>query len=127
MVEISILCKGFCVLSLLVLLIQQPRVASGGSILFYMPFVSKSVKITFMPVAEEMASRGHEVAVLMQHGTKNPNPNVKEIIIDGNEFNEMTERVSDEKLKSGADSTPPLMELINTAVVVSMRTILSVP
>ena len=60
-------------------------------------------------------------------GKQDPNPNVKEIVIDGNEFNEMTERVSDEKLKSGADSAPPLMELINTAVVVSIHTILCVP
>ena len=125
MEKIGILCNRLLVLSILVLLMDQPRAVSGGSILFYMPFVSKSIKITFMPVAEEMASRGHEVAVVMQHPTKNPNPNIKEIIIGGNEFIDMTERVSNEKLKSGADATPPLMDMINTAVVVSISIISS--
>ena len=51
---------------------RQP-LASGGNVFFYMPVVSKSIRITFMPVATEMARRGHEVVVLTQHPDKNPN------------------------------------------------------
>ena len=56
---------------------------SGGNVFFYMPVVSKSIRITFMPVATEMAKRGHEVVVLTQHPDKNPNPNITEINVDG--------------------------------------------
>ena len=109
-----------CLISLSVLLLlDKPKFASCGSILFYMPFVSKSIKITFIPVAEEMSKRGHEVVVITQHPGKKPNPNFKEIIVDGNEFDEMTERVSKEKLKSGANADLPVMELIETALMVS--------
>ncbi len=41
-----------------------------GRILFYMPLVSKSMKITFMPLAEELARRGHEVVIIMPHDGK---------------------------------------------------------
>jgi len=34
-----------------------------GHVLFYFPVMPQSAKITFMPVAEELAARGHEVYV----------------------------------------------------------------
>ena len=68
--------------AVLFLLAAILKLASCGSILFYIPFCSKSVKITFMPLAEEMAERGHEVVVVMPFATKKPHPKVKEIIID---------------------------------------------
>ena len=71
-----------------------------------------------MPLAEEMAKRGHEVAVLMPYPTKKPNPKIKEIITDGREWDEMQQSISNEKLKTGADQTPPVFELINTATLV---------
>ncbi len=49
---------------------QKVEVPKTGRILFYMPLVSKSMKITFMPLAEELASRGHEVVVVMPHEAK---------------------------------------------------------
>jgi hypothetical protein len=76
------------------------------------------MKITFMPLAEEMARKGHEVVVLMPYPTKKPNPKVKEIIIDGSEWDEMQESISNEKLKTGADATPPILELVNMATLV---------
>ena len=109
-----------CLLSIItLLLIDKPRLVSCGSILFYMPFVSKSMKITYMPVAEEMAARGHEVVVLMQHPTKKPNPKLKEIIIDGREIEELTEKVSEQKLKSGDGGRIPIFDMLNTAFLVS--------
>ena len=32
-----------------------------GHVLFFFPVITKSAKITFMPVAEKMAERGHQV------------------------------------------------------------------
>ena len=37
---------------------------SGGKYLFYMPYVTRSMKITFMPLVNELANRGHQVHVL---------------------------------------------------------------
>ena len=50
--------------SLLLLALALTLLASSGEagkFLFYMAFVSKSMKITFMPIVEELAARGHEV------------------------------------------------------------------
>ena len=52
-----------------------------------------------MPVASEMARRGHEVVVITQHPDKKPDHNLTEITIDGKIFNDMIEKVSVEKLK----------------------------
>ena len=73
-----------------------------------------------MPIVDEMAARGHEVVVLMPYPTKNAHPRVKEIIIEGKEFVDMTDRVSEQKLKVGGDANPPVFELINTALLVSI-------
>ena len=72
-----------------------------------------------MPVASEMARRGHEVVVITQHPDKRPNPNLTEITVDGNEFNEFIERNSAEKLKTGGNTDPPLMEGIQLQLLVS--------
>jgi hypothetical protein len=103
----------------ILLLLNQPHVVSCGSILFYMPMVTKSIRITFMPVASEMAKRGHEVVIVTQHPDKNPNPNLTEIIIDGKDFNEFTDRLSAEKLKTGGNPDPPIMEAIELQLLVS--------
>ena len=103
------------------LLLDQQNLVSSGSVLFFMPMVSKSIRITFMPVASEMARRGHEVVVITQHPDKNPNPNITEITIEAKEFNEFTERVSAEKLKTGGNPDPPIMEMIELQL--SVRTV----
>ena len=38
--------------------------ANAGKILFYIPLCSRSIKITFMPLATEMANRGHQVCTI---------------------------------------------------------------
>ena len=105
--------------TVLILLTTIIKLASCGSVLFFIPFMSKSVKITFMPLAEEMASKGHEVVVVMPYATKKPNPKVKEIIIDGKEWDDFQEGMSVVQLKTGADSKPPLFEVVDIAVSVS--------
>ena len=47
--------------------------STAGKVLFYMPFISESVKITFMPVAKELSSRGHSVTIV----TPYPGDNVE--------------------------------------------------
>ena len=105
---------------LVVLLGTVVKLASCGSVLFYIPFCSKSVKITFMPLAEEMAARGHEVVVVMPYASKTPNPKVKEIIIDSTEWDGMQAKMSEEKLQTGADSKPPLFEIVDIAIKVGI-------
>lgn len=73
-----------------------------------------------MPVATEMAKRGHEVVVLTQHPDKNPNPNITEINVDGKLFNAVAERISQEMMKEGAASNPPLMEFVEAQLAVSI-------
>ena len=46
--------------------------------------------------------------------------NLKEIIIDGREFIEMTEKVSEQQLKTGADGIPPVFEMFNAGLLVSI-------
>ena len=84
-----------------------------------MPIVTKSIRITFMPVASEMARLGHEVVVVTQHPDKKPNPNLTEIIIDGSEFNELMDRVSEDQLKTGGNPDPPILEFIELQLKVS--------
>ena len=86
-----------------------------GSLLFYMPLVSRSMKITFMPLAEAMAERGHEVVVVMPHPSKKPHPKVKEIIVDATGFEAFTAKASKESLQAGASTVPPIMEFFNVA------------
>ena len=72
-----------------------------------------------MPVASEMARRGHDVVVVTQHPDKKPNSNLTEIIIDGKEFTEFADRMSAEKLKTGGNPDPPIMEAIELQLSVS--------
>ena len=101
------------------LILEGPQVASGGSILFFMPVVSKSIRLCFMPVAAEMGRRGHEVVVITQHPDKKPNPNITEITVDGKAFNDFMESVSAEKLKTGGNPDPPILEMIDIQLSVS--------
>ena len=50
----------------LLLAIATMLIASceGGKILFWMPVGSKSMRITYMPMLEELAKRGHEITLV---------------------------------------------------------------
>ena len=41
-----------------------PKLIFAGNILFFMPFIPKSGRITWMPIAEELAARNHNVLSL---------------------------------------------------------------
>ena len=71
-----------------------------------------------MPLAEELVNRGHEVSVVMPYPTKNPNPKITEVIVDGTSWDELQQRMSNEKLQTGASQVPPLFEIIEEAILV---------
>ena len=50
-------------LSFALLVVTMTAYAEAGKVLIWLPMVSKSVKITYTPVVEELARRGHEVYV----------------------------------------------------------------
>ena len=71
----------------------------GGRYLFYMPYGTRSMKITFMPVVEELGRRGHEVTVVMPYpaDSKTLPPSVRVIQVE-NTFAETEEQMSDQLL-----------------------------
>ena len=55
-------------------------VADGGKIMFWMPIGSASMKITYLPLAEELVKRGHEVTIIHPHPMKEKVKGITEII-----------------------------------------------
>ncbi len=62
-------------------MMMPSQASETGRILFYMPLISKSMKITFMPLAEKLAQRGHEVVVVMPLEAKTKQNNLHVISI----------------------------------------------
>jgi hypothetical protein len=91
-----------------------------GKVLFYMPFISESVKITFMPVATELALRGHSVTIVTPFPDKKVNPTlgIRQISFDSNFMVENIKRISKEKLGVSANDSFPIFELFNVAFTV---------
>lgn len=52
----------------------------GGKILFWSPFGSKSTKICYMPMLEELARRGHEITVVHPHKSKQATKGITDIL-----------------------------------------------
>ena len=52
----------------------------GGKILFWSPFGSKSTKICYMPMLEELVKRGHEITVVHPHKSKQSAKGITEIL-----------------------------------------------
>ena len=93
---------------------------SGGSVLFYMPVIPRSMRITFMPVAAEMAIRGHEVVVVSQYPDTNPNPNITEIIVDEKrQLATFYNKISQQTLNEGVETYASIMEFCDVAISVS--------
>ena len=90
-----------------------------GKILFYMPFISESVKITFMPVAIELASRGHSVTIVTPFPDKMvDNQNIRQISFDSKFMIDKIREMSKEKLNPNSDDKFPIFELFNVAFTV---------
>lgn len=52
----------------------------AASILFFIHVNSYSHRVSVWPLAEELASRGHQVTFISAHQPKDPNPNITEIV-----------------------------------------------
>ena len=90
-----------------------------GKILFYMPFISESVKITFMPVAVELASRGHSVTIVTPYPDKMlDNSNIRQISFDSEFMVDKIREISKEKLNPNSDDKFPIFDLFNVAFTV---------
>ena len=68
--------------STLLLLVTSMLLATGegGKILFWSPFGSKSTKICYMPMLEELAKRGHEITVVHPHKSKQDTKGITSIL-----------------------------------------------
>ena len=107
------------ILTLLVL--SSVGFADCGKVLFYMPFISESVKITFMPVAKELASRGHSVTIVTPYPDKKIDAelDIRQISFDSRFLTDKIQTVSKEKLSSTANDSFPIFELFNMAFTAS--------
>ena len=54
--------------------------SEGGKVLFWSPFGTKSTKITYMPMLEELVNRGHEITVVHPSKMKQPVKGITEIL-----------------------------------------------
>ncbi len=63
---------------------DEPPLVKPGRILFYMPLTTRSMKLTYLPLAEALVARGHEVTVVMPHEAKSTD-NLEVITIE-NDF-----------------------------------------
>ncbi|XP_067010963.2 UDP-glycosyltransferase UGT5 [Anabrus simplex] len=68
-----------CTWTLLLLVVGGTQ---GAKILGLFPFPAKSHMISFSPLLQELAHRGHEVTVVSSFPLKNPPPNFKDIVLD---------------------------------------------
>ena len=73
------MCQNLTAL-LLVLATMLIVSCEGGKILFWMPVGSKSMKITYMPMLEELAKRGHEITLVHPFKMKESVEGITEII-----------------------------------------------
>lgn len=78
-----------CSLTFVVLLGQWLVLSQADRILVLAPACSKSHKISFMPIVEALAEKGHQVTVVTPFSPDNQIENVKEIVVRNNIFTEM--------------------------------------
>ena len=80
------LCLGCVILSTMrswiaycILLLFALNSSMGGKYLVYIPFSSKSIKLSLMPMAKELSKRGHNVTIVSPYLEKKPIPGIIEI------------------------------------------------
>ncbi len=61
-------------------LVGLAALADAGRILIWMPVGSKSMKITYLPLAEELVRRGHEVVIVHPFKSEKPLKGITEIV-----------------------------------------------
>lgn len=97
------------------LLFTVISLAFAGKVLIYAPVGSKSLKITYMPIVEELAKRGHAITIVTGYKSKHKIENVQELIVNSR-FQEYSDRLSNNALKDGGTTSTPVFELINAMI-----------
>ena len=67
-------------LTVLVVVVAMTSTVYGGKVLLWCPAASTSMKITYMPVMEELASRGHEVTLVTPFPSMKKIDRIKDIV-----------------------------------------------
>jgi len=102
----------FSILTSFALLLFDSTLA--GNILIWAPVSSRSVKITFMPLAKELASKGHDVLLVYPHKSKHQTKRITELTINGSRFTELTEKTSSIAMTDGKN--PSLLDVVDTMI-----------
>ena len=63
--------------------------AEAAKIMFYVPFVSRSMKITYMPVVNELVARGHDVTLVHPFDSEKSVPQNLKIISNESPMDEI--------------------------------------
>lgn len=74
--------------------------AEGGKVLFYMPIIPKSSKITWYPLARKLAELGHQVTIVSPYGSDKAYQNLEEIVLSENYLDGIANNISSEILRS---------------------------
>ena len=97
----------------------------GGNYLFYLPFSSRSIKLGFMPMARELARRGHNVTMVCPHKDKKSIPGITEII-HSSPFDEISSQVSDNVLlEQGSATDLPVSAMIEATITANREALAS--
>eukprot|EP00088_Acartia_fossae_P000321 TRINITY_DN10124_c0_g1_i3.p1 TRINITY_DN10124_c0_g1~~TRINITY_DN10124_c0_g1_i3.p1 ORF type:complete len:524 (-),score=91.72 TRINITY_DN10124_c0_g1_i3:413-1984(-) len=114
-------------LVLVVFALQGVDYAYAGNYLFYLPFASKSIKLGFMPMAKELAKRGHKVTIISPFKEKKAIVNIEEINNESG-FTAITEKFSNDVLAKGAGDISNLpIKIMFEETLDSNRNALSMP
>lgn len=88
-----------------------------GNVLFFMPVIPKSSKITWFPLAMQLADRGHMVTIVNPYASKESYPNIEEIIVESafdNYTNEISSQILQGELFSMCQISTLQIESFNT-------------
>lgn len=98
--------------SLAAIFLLLPLMAHGGKVLFWMPFVSKSITITYMPMAERLAERGHEITIVTAFPSKTKSDKIVQFH-SGDTVKTFINKASESALSQ--TSSPPFFSLLDMA------------
>ena len=88
---------------------------NAGHYLIWLPTMSRSVKIGFMDVGQELARRGHEVTVVTPFKSQTEVAGVREILVDSN-FHEVTDAITEEEFVKGNTFVMPIDIQIDVSI-----------
>ena len=95
-----------------------------GNILFFMPIIPKSSKITWYPLVNQLAARGHHVTTVSPYPSKTQVENIEEIIVDNTKFLKYQDDISEAILKGNLSTwtiTKKMASFIGPAMSLSSQ------